>query len=90
MVVIGLHVNWSVLNVCVSKCKPYLWCVVLGGGAITPRGPARACSPGSLPHSRHAHVEAPGRLLPKLHPLSSAVAHATPLPFPPPTALYLP
>lgn len=31
MVVIGLHVNWSVLNVCVSKCKPYLWCVVLGG-----------------------------------------------------------
>lgn len=31
MVVIGLHVNWSVLNVCVFKCKPYLWCVVLGG-----------------------------------------------------------
>lgn len=45
---------------------PIAWCswlswphLVRCWGAITPRAPARGCSPGSLPHSRHAHVEVP-------------------------------
>lgn len=33
MVAIGLHVNWSVLDVCVSKCEPiFVVCVAGGGG----------------------------------------------------------
>lgn len=33
MVAIGLHVNWSVLDVCVSKCEPtFAGCVCVWGG----------------------------------------------------------
>lgn len=32
MVAIGLHVNWSVLDVCVSKCRP-MFAVCVWGGA---------------------------------------------------------
>lgn len=34
MVAIGLHVNWSVLDVCVSKCRP-MFAVCVWGGKIS-------------------------------------------------------
>ena len=36
MVAIGLHVNWSMLDVCVSKCRPMFAGGVCGGGGGGP------------------------------------------------------
>ena len=38
MVAIGLHVNWSMLDVCVSKCRPMFAGGVCGGGGGARQG----------------------------------------------------